>query len=131
MPSRFPNLVLPAALVFCTFSASHAQETQVPKARPSKSARTGPAPARIKGLRRPMPITDQELVQASLRDLRNGSVVVVEDMAPGPLPFGAGKTGFFRLSNPFKLSLPPQMDPSKVISGGNTIGEVYPLGWGY
>lgn len=79
-----------------------------------------------------MPRTDQGLVQATLGDLRNGMVVVVEDQAPQPLAMWTGRTSYFRLYGPFtrELFLPPGQDPSKVISGGNTIGQVFPLGWG-
>lgn len=133
MRNPLVKFMLPAALLLGLGAPSQAQGTPAPKPHAGRHARTGPVPARIKGLRPLMLATDQALVQSALGDLRNGMVVVVEDQAPSPLPRWPGRTSYFRVFGPFHASpaLPPGLDPSKVISGGNTIGQVYPLGWGY
>ena len=81
--------------------------------------------------------TDRGLVQAAMRDLRTGAVVVVEeDEAFALLPRTHARTGFIHFFGPRPnrtTALPgaPWMDASKVVSGGNTVAQVYPLGWGY
>ena len=127
------HLMLSAALSLGLGLPSQAQVTQAPRPRTARRARTGPAPARIKGLRPFLPPTDRALVQSTLWDLRSGAVVVVDDQLPSTLPGWPARTGYFRVFGPFHVSpaLPPDQDPSKVMSGGNTIGQVYPLGWGY
>ena len=70
--------------------------------------------------------------------LRNGAsaVVIVEDFAPAPMPSKVLKRRVFRLLVPPAdpaLALPDSawMTGSRVVSGGNTVSEIYPLGWGY
>lgn len=130
MKNALAMIILPATLAF---GLSAPTQTQAPRPPTVRRARKGPVPARIKGLRPLMAPTDQALVQATMGDLRNGMVVVVEDQAPPPLPRWPGRKGYFRFSGPFHASPAPPlgMDPAKVVSGGNTIGEVFPLGWGY
>ena len=127
------KLILSAALALGLGVPSRAQVTQAPIIHKARQARTSPVPPRIKGLSLPRPM-DQTLAQAPLWDLRNGMVVVVE--AQAQLPRWPGQTGSFRIFRPlsalpYDLTPPPGMDPAKVIAEGNTVGQVYPLGWGY
>lgn len=88
------------------------------------------SPRRIKGLRRPLPTTERALAKAAVRDMRDGAVVVVEDAAPEPLPRWPARNGVFRLLRPVPVLPPaPWMDMSRVVSGGNTVALLYPLGW--
>jgi len=88
------------------------------------------APRRIKGLRRPQPNTERALVQAALKELREGAVVVVEDTRTPLLPRWPVRNGLFRLTRPVPSLAPaPWMDTSKVVSGGNPVGLLVPLGW--
>jgi hypothetical protein len=63
-------------------------------------------------------------------------VVVVEDTSLPAFSMPRARRSLFRLlevpGQP-DLALPVAfwMDPTKVISGGNTVAQVYPLGWGY
>lgn len=91
----------------------------------------------MRGQRRVIADTDRALVQAALRDLRTGAVVVVEEEEGFPLlPRTHRRTGFIHFFGPVPnrtTALPgaPWMDPATVVSGGNIVGRVYPLGWGY
>jgi hypothetical protein len=85
------------------------------------------APHRIKGLRRTAPNTRQALVKATLRDLRSGAVVVVEEDTIPPLPRWPAPGSLFRMMRP--LPPMPGMDPMRVVSNGNTVALLYPLGW--
>jgi len=85
---------------------------------------------RIKGLRRPLPTTQRALAKVAVKDLRDGAVVVVEDAGPSPLPRWPARNGVFRLLQPVPALPPaPWMDMSRVVSGGNTVALLYPLGW--
>ena len=133
MRSLSGSLILSTTLAMALAAAqAPARPAGQPAARPARTARAGPA-VRIKGLHRSLPTTDQEWVQAALRDFRGGMMVVVEDRAPLPWEQApSGRNHLFGPWNPrpFDLPLAPGMDPSKVIAGGNTIGQIYPLGWG-
>ena len=91
----------------------------------------------MRGQRPPIPDTDRALVQATLWDLRTGAVVVVEEEEGFPLlPRTHARTGFIHFFGPAPnrtTTMPPApwMDPSTVVSGGNTVAQVHPLGWGY
>lgn len=94
-----------------------------------------PPPPGIKGLKKPMGLTDQALMQATLRDLP-GSVVVVEDEAFHLVPSQEVRIGAIRILEPAYgsisgMPLAPWMDGPATVSGGNTIAQVYCLGWGY
>ena len=107
---------------------------QIPRrARPVTADR--PSPPAISGLRKPLGMTDQELVQGTLHDLP-GSVVVVEDEAFHLVPRQEVRLAVVRILEPpygsiGGMPLAPWMDGPTVVSGGNTISKVYCLGWGY
>jgi hypothetical protein len=85
------------------------------------------APARkIKGLRQPMVRTDRGLVRATLKDIKGGAVVVVEEQAY-VLPWWPAK-GDFRMLRP-ALAPAPWMDTTRVVENGNPVALLYPLGW--
>lgn len=87
-------------------------------------------PRRIKGLRQPLPITEQALAKAAVKDLHGGAVVVVEDSGTSPLPRWPARNSVFRLLRPVPALPPaPWMDTSRVVSGGNPVALLYPLGW--
>jgi len=90
----------------------------------------GPAPARIKGLWKPGQTAPPAQIRAIL-----ASEVLVEENALAPLPALPARFGLFRFNGnlpvPGRFPPPPYLDPAKVVSGGNTIAQVYPLGWGY
>jgi len=112
-----------------------AQDAKAPlKARDPVPA-SQPAPPRIKGLKDPLGVTDLALIQATLRDLPD-SVVVVEAEGFSLLPTQQVRLDMFRLLDGSLapgsgLPLAPWADGPALVSGGNRIAQVFPLGWGY
>ncbi len=83
----------------------------------------------------PLGPTRRNLMRAVLRDMQ-GSVVVVEGEAPPPVLRATVRIGLFRLLWPNyspAADLPGAIstESSAVISGGNTIALLNPIGWGY
>lgn len=100
-----------------------------------------PAPA-LKGI--PNRSASFSLTHASRMALREmpGAVVVVEEDGPEALSTQTLGKSFFRgqlrlltkKDFPIFPTTPPMprwMDPSVTMSGGNVVGQVFPLGWGY
>lgn len=119
MRSLLPNVLLPVTLGLLVCVPS--------------SAQTAPA-RKIKGLHHPMASTERALVRATMKDLRGGAVVVVEERDSPILPWWSGRPRVFRLlrlrpAQPVSLPAAPWMDTSKVVSGGNPVALLYPLGW--
>ena len=94
-------VLLSAAVVVLPCAAQDAAAARKPK-EPVPAVR--PLPRKIKGLKEPLGVTDRA---GNLRVLARSS---------------AAASG---------LPLPPWMDNAIVLSGGNTVAQVVPLGWGY
>ena len=129
-------MLLPLAVIGQTPGAS-ANPPRLPGRRPHAAQAQGPALHPLLGLRPLIADTDRGLVRAAMRDLRTGAVVVVEEDGMSPVPGWPAKSGFTHYFGPLTSRaimvqpVPAWMDPTKVISGGNTVAQVYPLGWGY
>ena len=126
-------VLLSAAVVVLPCAAQDAAAARKPK-EPVPAVR--PLPRKIKGLKEPLGVTDRALLQAVLRDLGSGLVVVVEEEAPTLKPSQVVRFGNLRVlarssAAASGLPLPPWMDNAIVLSGGNTVAQVFPLGWGY
>lgn len=120
------SLLLAAALAGTVFA-------QVPrKGHPAPL----PSPPAVKGLRSPLGLTERELIQTAIKDMPGGAVVVVEDEAFHLVPRQVVRFEGVRILEPAYttvsgIPLAPWMDGPFVVSGGNTIAQVYCLGWGY
>lgn len=109
-------------------------------------AQAGPKPPALKGLRPPPPLSawTAEATRSSMKEIRGGAVVVVEDVLQvvvmpqlftGVRLLG-GKLQLFNREVPQPGDLPVNtwMDPGTVYSGGtggNVVQRTYPIGWGY
>ena len=111
-----------------------AQNVELPKKREPASPRAL-APPKIEGLKRPIGFTERDLIQATIQEMPGGTVVV-EDEAFSVRPTQSVRFNLVRILDPSYTSvsgvpLAPWMDGPFTISGGNTIAQVFPIGWGY
>ena len=104
-------------------------QTGGPRHLPVPSSSMGPSLPHLRGVRR----AGARVVYPSL----NAAVVMVVEDQPAPWVTVAPKgTWLFRCLAPVPipdggLSQSSWMEASRVVSGGNTIAQLYPLGWGY
>jgi len=122
--------ILLALAVVATHGATQdAEPTRRTKEPPAVPRRSEPS---IKGLRVPRGVTDRAFVQAALRDLAGGPVVVVEEESFTLKPSRTVRFGNLRvLAQPAALPVAPWVDDTRVFSGTNVVAQVFPLGWGY
>ena len=125
------NILLVAVLV----TPGAAQDAKAPR-KPKESGQiVKPAPQKVRGLKYLPRMTERALVQAALRDLASGWVVVEDQeltLKPGQVVrFGNLRVLARPLTSPAGLPPAPWVDNTIVVSGTNTVAQIFPLGWGY
>lgn len=106
------------------------------------AAQCGPPAPTFKGAR--MVSASFSVARASRSALREmpGAIVVVEEDGPIPLAQETGSRSIFRgklrlLTKrdfpvfPATPPMPRWMDPNVTMSGGNVVGQIFPIGYGY
>jgi len=120
--SKFAALSLAMVMAISLFA-----QNAGPRHAPVAPAAMGPHRLRLQGLGEPGTRT----LYPSL-----GAVVVVEEEPVSWVTLVPKRTGLRRFFTPAPLPAgglpaPCWMEDAKVVSGGNTIAQLVPLGWGY